>query len=156
MGLLLAALLLSCACTRSVRQLEFMRDGDCGRAPTNITTLGGIRIVGRCVKEGVGNALHLTVSNDATTNLQAFSLDFCGNVISVDVPKGWVSRVEGNPDLAIDFQIRDEAQPFAIPPGKSLDGFVIRLSPGWRRRAASTARWDSGATGNVMTHDWCK
>src|SRR5688572_14549234 len=87
---------------------------------------------------------------------QAFSLDFCGNVISVDVPKGWVSRVEGNPDLTIDFQIRDEAQPFSIPPGKSLDGFVIRLSPGWRRRAASTARWDSGATGNVMTHDWCK
>jgi hypothetical protein len=157
--LLLAALLISGACAPSIRHVPFLTEADCDRTPINLTRLGGVRITGRCINEGAVKALHITVSNDAASgsgNLQAFSLAFCGNAISVEAPEGWISRFEGNPEPDVDFQIRDEAQSFSIPPNKALDGFVIRLSRGWRRKSASGATWDNGVAANVMTHDWCK
>jgi len=157
---LLAALSVSSACAPKMQQLEFFADADCGRTPVSLTRLEGIHITGRCTNEGAVKALHIKVGNNAATgrgNLQAFSLAFCGNAISVDTPEGWVSRFEGNPELDIDFQVRDEtAKSFSIPPSKTLDGFVIRLSHGWRRKTASSARWDNGVAGHVMSHDWCK
>jgi hypothetical protein len=158
-GLLLGALSFSFACAPTVRHVEFLADADCSRAPVSVTRLEGLRITARCVDEGPAEALHLTVANaNGRGSLRAFNLEFCGTAISIDTPEGWIFRfLEKNPEPDIEFQIRDEAAPsFSIPPNKSLDGFVIRLTPVWRRMAASCARWDELVEANGTTHDWCQ
>jgi hypothetical protein len=159
--LLVAALTASFACAPTVRHAGFLKDADCGRNPLSLTTLEGIRVTGHCVDEGMVAALHMTVSNTAPSrhgSLKAFDLEFCGTAISVDTPKGWVFHfVETNPEPVIEFTVGNEtATSFSIPPGKALDGFVIRLSRGWRRKTASGARWDGWSTANGTTHDFCQ
>jgi hypothetical protein len=159
-ALLVAALSAFLACAPTVRHVEFLKDVDCGRNPLSLTTLEGIRVTGHCVDEGTVKALHMTVSNTAPSrhgNLKAFDLEFCGTAISVGTPKGWAFQfVKTNPEPVIEFSVADEtAASFSLPSNGSLDGFVIRWSPGWRRKTASGAKWDDRATANGTTHDFC-
>ena len=124
-----------------------------------ISKVDSMYVFASCNTSGSERVTQVSVVNRATPNLgplRDFSIGFCGpSVISVTAPGGWVSKIEGQERHEVTWSLPDglvESQ--GVRSGVRVDGFILRLKPGWKRSRADSAWWgESNIVTKATTHD---
>ena len=146
-----------------VRGQEFVPrlvDTACSLDEISLTKIQGVKMIASCESDTSMRAMHISLTNTAPADagaLRAVSVGFCGSeaVIGAESPMGWAAEVMRDetrttvwwtaPDIAV--------AEHGLRSGQRVDGFVVRLRPGWRKSQSESVIWESDSVSMVSSHD---
>ena len=118
-----------------------------------------LRVYASCGFPRSAQLMRVSVSLHAPAEegpLRMFSIEFCGpSVIDASGPTGWTARVDRFTRNSVEWSLPDDlVASRGIPAGVKTGGFVVRLTPGWKRSGGGSASWgDSRNRSWLTTHD---
>ena len=134
----------------------FATHQSCPQAIFRLIGHEGLELLGRC--DASRQELHLSIRNRAAASagpLQGFTLAFCRHsVVSVHAPDGWTASLgTGEPQQTIEWSFTESATSRGIEPGGQVEGFSVRLAPGWVMSQYLMVHWAETSSGQVVDHD---
>jgi hypothetical protein len=133
-----------------------LSDRDC-QDEVLISIIDDARVHASCATDGDERIMRVSVTNVAPPEkgrLRDFSIGFCGpSVVRASGPAGWEVKIDEEESVtwSLPDSLVDER---GIPSGSRLEGFIIRLRPGWKRSRSDSAWWgEANIVAQVTTHD---
>jgi hypothetical protein len=134
-------------------------DTGCSHGEVSLSRIQGVKLIASCEADSSAHALHISITNTAPADvgaLRAVSVGFCGDaVIGAESPLGWLAEVTRNEDrTTVWWTTPDSAiAQNGLGSGQGVDGFVVRLRPGWRMSQSESVLWESNGVSIVTSRD---
>ena len=135
-------------------------DTTCSQDEVSLTKIQGVKMTASCDSDSSMRAMHISLENTAPADagaLRAVSVGFCGSeaVIGTESPLGWGAVVmQDETRTTVWWTAADiAAAEHGLRSGQRVDGFVVRLRPGWRKSQSESVIWESDGASMVTSRD---